>query len=609
MAKTRNQKRKNTEDTEDNEDDGPHKFFKNVNVESESKSYIDYESESESESETESESESETKSETENYISGNDNGSKLYENLFGELLKNKINKFLNKKYNSDSDSDYTETNDSYNSHYNKFLEYIESIHNGEFFEHIAIENRDKKRKFKQLYDKSQVQQMNEHLEKLQHLTDSDMPNISDILNLNVSDKQKQKLLQQLYLFTNSDPLSPEYFNYLSFLQNNLKQRDLSLLELEKRLINENSNCLENNYRDSILKSIMSYNNKVVAFKHFRLMESYTGDEYIKYKNWLDLLLKLPWENRNENKIFDLKNTREILDKNLSFLEKPKDQIINIISQMKRNSHCTINAIGIYGVPGVGKSSIIKSITEALNMPLATINLGGSHDSADLLGHGFTYIGSKPGRLIEILGETQSTNVVIAFDELDKISKTEHSKEIIASLIHITDTSTNNKFNLDKYFSGIEFDLSKCLFIFTYNDPSEIDPILLDRLHKIKIDNYTIKEKFEITKTHLIKNALKEFNFTTNDITFTDDCIDYISNLSQSEDGVRNIKKRIEIIISRINTLLLTNEEDQIIKLKYKILYKYYNKLPLMVHQEHIDIFLSDMDTDSDQDKVPFGMYM
>jgi ATP-dependent Lon protease len=294
---------------------------------------------------------------------------------------------------------------------------------------------------------------------------------------------------------------------------------------------------------------------------------------------------------------------------LSFLEKPKDQIINIVTQSIRNPNAGINAIGLWGSKGLGKTSIVKSISEALNRPYRSISLGGESDSSVLTGHGFTYVGSNPGRIIEILRETKCMNPIILVDELDKVSQTYQGKEIIGTLIHLTDMTTNSKYTYDRYFSGIEFDLSKVLFIFTYNDPEKVDKILADRLFKIKVENYNIKEKLEITKQHIIKNVLQEFNFTENDISFGEECINYIVNSSNNDEGMRDIKRKIEIITSRINTLLLTSKEDNVINLKYKNLYSEYSQLPLAVKKEHVDTFLEESISSSDTSSAPpFGMY-
>jgi ATP-dependent Lon protease len=162
------------------------------------------------------------------------------------------------------------------------------------------------------------------------------------------------------------------------------------------------------------------------------------------------------------------------------------------------------------------------------------------------------------------------------------------------LLHLTDSTTNNQYNCDNYFAGIEFDLSRILFIFTYNDPNNVDPIFADRIYKINITNYSYSEKFSIIQNHLINNILKSFNFKNDDISFTEESIKYLIEKSKNSDGMRTIKNNIQIIISRINTLLLIDESQaNVIQLNYKKLYKNYRKLPVLILKYHIDLLLED----------------
>jgi ATP-dependent Lon protease len=174
------------------------------------------------------------------------------------------------------------------------------------------------------------------------------------------------------------------------------------------------------------------------------------------------------------------------------------------------------------------------------------------DSSYLTGHEYTYVGSKPGRIVEILMETGCMNPVFYFDELDKISDTSKGEEIINVLCHLTDTTQNHAFH-DKYFSGIDFNLSQATFIFSYNDESKINPILLDRMNKIKTDGFDTKSKTVIANKYLLPKILKEFSFSSLDITIEDEALNnIISNYTENENGVRNLKRCLEEIISNCN---------------------------------------------------------
>jgi ATP-dependent Lon protease len=541
---------------------------------------------------------------------------KNFKSKFREIAQSKL-----KKQKGDLDDPY-----------NRFYDNLDAIYSGDFFERTPIE--EKKEEFLKKFPKEQIEILNKELEKMRERYTSNCPSVIDILKMNCSLEQKQKLIERIYAFTNSDVLTPEYNSTLKFLTDNIKN-DMTpdLLELEERILkNAESNSIFDSYKKKILKSQMPFENKVIAYKKLEIMETYEEtdtSEHAKYKNWMDVLLSIPFGTYNSLPVSITSNTdelrsymkkvRETLDTKLSFLEKPKDQIINIVSQMIRNPDCNINAIGLHGTKGTGKSSIASSIAAALDRPLRTIALGGESDASTLTGHGFTYVGSMPGRFIEILRETKTMSPVILIDEIDKISQTAQGKEIIGTLIHLTDSTTNNKYNYDRYFSGIEFDLSKILFIFTYNDPSKVDPILSDRLYKIKVDNYNQKEKLEITNKHLIRDVLQQLKL--DNISFHEDAIKYLVDQSNKDEGMRTIKTKITIILSRINILLLTNESDNILNLKYKKLYSYYKNDvgsddgsdvgQIVIPKDHIDILLDEsISNEKDPfDEPPFGMYL
>ena len=199
------------------------------------------------------------------------------------------------------------------------------------------------------------------------------------------------------------------------------------------------------------------------------------------------------------------------------------------------------------------TSLVKEgISKILNREFAFIPLGGATDSSYLEGHSYTYEGSTWGKIVDILIRSKSMNPVIYFDELDKISETPKGEEIIGILTHLTDTTQNSQFH-DKYFAEIDFDLSKCLFIFSYNDPLKVNPILLDRMYKIKTTGYQVKDKIVIAKQYLIPKIRYEVNFKEGDIIIPDATLNYIiDNYTEKEDGVRNLKRCIEIVYKKLN---------------------------------------------------------
>ena len=207
-------------------------------------------------------------------------------------------------------------------------------------------------------------------------------------------------------------------------------------------------------------------------------------------------------------------------------------------------------IGIHGNPGVGKTTLIKEgVCKALGLPFQFVPLGGASYSSYLSGHSFTYEGSTCGKIIELLIQSKCMNPVIYFDELDKISDTSRGKDIVNLLIHITDPSQNESF-FDNYFANVPIDLSKCLFIFTYNHEEMINPILKDRMITIHTKDYTNTDKLQISKQFLIPSVKKSFNM--NHVMIDDETIEYVIKKTEQEAGVRNLKRSFESIISNLN---------------------------------------------------------
>ena len=197
----------------------------------------------------------------------------------------------------------------------------------------------------------------------------------------------------------------------------------------------------------------------------------------------------------------------------------------------------------------------------MQRPVEIINLSGSHDVSYLEGHGFTYQGSKYGKIIHTLIKHKSMNPIIFFDEVDKISKTDKGNELENLLINIVDITQNYNYT-DKYFQEITIDLSKILFVFSYNDPESINPILKDRIYEIQVNGYSYDEKIKLTKDYLIPNILKNFSFKKNDIIISDNSIEYIiDNYSNENSGVRELIKIFKNILAKIHIIYITNNSS------------------------------------------------
>ena len=279
----------------------------------------------------------------------------------------------------------------------------------------------------------------------------------------------------------------------------------------------------------------------------------------------------------------VKGVRDTLDEAVHGHATAKRQVERIIGQWI-NGENTGYCFGFEGPPGVGKTSLAKKgIAKCLKdgdgntRPFAFIAIGGSSNGSTLDGHNYTYVGSTWGRILEILIETKCMNPIIFIDELDKVSKTDHGKEIIGILTHLIDPTQNDSFQ-DKYFNGIDIDVSKALFIFSYNDAESIDKILLDRIHRIKFDNLSLDEKMTIAKKHILPETYSKMGMNGDGVVEMDDSvIEYIINDYTHEPGVRKLKEVAFDIFGEINISILRANSNFTLPIKITkddIRYKY-----------------------------------
>ncbi|MEO2053034.1 MAG: endopeptidase La [Allomuricauda sp.] len=283
-------------------------------------------------------------------------------------------------------------------------------------------------------------------------------------------------------------------------------------------------------------------------------------EYSIQRNYLDLILELPWNEYSKDN-FDLKRAQKILDRDHYGLEDVKRRIIEYLAVLKLRNDMKSPILCLYGPPGVGKTSLGKSVAEALGREYVRMSLGGLRDEAEIRGHRKTYIGAMPGRIIQSLKKAGTSNPVFILDEIDKLSSS-HQGDPSSAMLEVLDPEQNNDFHDN--FLEMGYDLSKVMFIATANSLSTIQPALRDRMEIINVTGYTIEEKVEIAKRHLLPKQLKEHGLTTNDLKIGKRQLEKIVEGYTRESGVRGLEKQIAKMV-RFAAKSIAMEEEYNIK--------------------------------------------
>ena len=288
-------------------------------------------------------------------------------------------------------------------------------------------------------------------------------------------------------------------------------------------------------------------------KKYELLSSLSPETSV-VKNYIDWLVSLPWNTYTEDNK-NLKEVKEKLDKTHYGLEKIKKRIIEHLAVKQMSSDIKSPIICLVGPPGVGKTSLANSIAKAINRNFVKISVGGINDEAEIIGHRKTYLGSSPGRIIQMMKKAKSSNPVFLIDEVDKMTK-DIKGDPASALLEVLDPEQNKTFS-DNYIEE-EFDLSKVMFILTANYLENIPEELRDRLEIININGYTEYEKLDICKKHIIKKSLKEHGLTKELINFSDEVILKIIRNYTKEAGVRELTRQIDTVIRKIVTSIVVN---------------------------------------------------
>lgn len=389
--------------------------------------------------------------------------------------------------------------------------------------------------------------------------------------------------------------------------------------VKKRLMNEE------NVKQKILDLDTCIDNKTSIMKQFLNIKKLdiNTSEYYKNQLYIDQALLIPW-----NKYYNIRdqiginghyftldehirdkilvknfieNVKKELDESIFGMDNVKNEIINYVCKFITNPHSQKNNIALYGSAGVCKTKFIKILSKALNLALKIISLGGMKDSSYLLGHSQTYQDSKCGIIIQSIIESNIMNPILYFDELDKVSNSEYGQDIYSVLSNLTDPTINSNFK-DRYFSNLSIDLSKVFYVFTFNDISKINKVLLDRLNVIYVTNPSKKEKITILKNYCLQDIKENIGIPL-EIEFDEDCystvIDYTDkNIdSRVSSGIRESMRILEKVVLEINKEILLNKfNTNKLTINIKEFTQYFNKLKAQF------IFM-------DSDEPPSHMYV
>ena len=391
-------------------------------------------------------------------------------------------------------------------------------------------------------------------------------------NLNLSLEDRQKLLETISVRERLHKLLPllnreqEVLTLSSKIQNDVAssiaktQRDFFLREqmraIQRELGEGESGSGETkSLREKIGQTPMPNEARKAAEQELERLQQTppAAAEYAVGRNYLDWILSLPWEKSTEDKL-DLKAAGRILNEQHFGLAKVKDRLLEFIAVIKRRKQIKGPILCLVGPPGVGKTSLGKSVADALGRKFARISLGGMRDEAEIRGHRRTYVGAMPGRIIQTLRRIESRNPVVLLDELDKVGA-DFRGDPAAALLEVLDPAQNHTFT--DHYLDLPFDLSRVLFITTANWLEPIHPALRDRLEVIELPSYTESEKLQIAKRYLVPRQIEEHGLTRRDVKFADSALRKLIREYTREAGVRQLEREIAALLRKATRKIIS----------------------------------------------------
>ena len=413
----------------------------------------------------------------------------------------------------------------------------------------------------------------------------------------------QKFVKLVQKGSENDEMGQNIDNDITYFKKLTANKQNMIIEKMERKFSMDTDEVPMKFK--LLEKVVPQNVEKLALSKFSALSNLdpSTNEYYKCFHWVEGYSNIPFgiyrdlpvklDDGPEACANFVSGVRNQMDAAIYGHEDAKLQILQFVSSWIANPSGAGNVLSIHGPMGVGKTTLVKEgVAKALGRPFHFISLGGATDASFLDGHSYTYEGSTWGRIADILMQSKCMNPIIYFDELDKISDTPKGEEIMNLLIHITDGSQNDKFQ-DKYFTGLDLDLGRCLFIFSHNNHERVSPILRDRMYNIKVEGFNLKEKLVIAEQYLLSQALKDVNLHEK-VSVSKDIVEHIiENYTSSEKGVRELKRCLQTVMSKLNLLRFYNNP----KLVPFAITDF--ALPFILKKSHIELLLKKKDSGID----------